>query len=101
MCENQPVSKIRMRSPGESVFARAASAAPVPDEGKIDDGSARAEDAFEPLEDLEAKLGELGSPVVDGRLSDFFQNTIGNVRRTRDLQEMASGMNHMASIRIF
>ena len=38
MCENQPVSKIRMRSPGDSVFTSAASAAPVPDEGNTTTG---------------------------------------------------------------
>ena len=38
MCENQPVSKISTRSPGDSVFASAASQLPVPDEGKITTG---------------------------------------------------------------
>jgi hypothetical protein len=31
--ENQPVSNIRMRSPGESVLQSAASQAPVPEAG--------------------------------------------------------------------
>ena len=44
MWENHPVSKIRMRSPGDSVLASAASQLPVPDEGKIDDRARGLED---------------------------------------------------------
>ena len=38
MCENQPVSAMSTQSPGESVFTSAASAPPLPDDGKMTTG---------------------------------------------------------------
>ena len=94
MCENQPVSKIRIRSPGESVLTSAASAAPVPDAGNTTTGPRVRKTAFQPLEHLEAELGELGAAVIDRRLRDFFQHAIGNVRRPGNLQEVPPCMCH-------
>ena len=47
-CENHPVSKMRTRSPGDSVFTSAASAAPVPDAGKTTTGPRVRKTPFNP-----------------------------------------------------
>ncbi len=61
---------------------------------EYDDRTARAEDAFQSLEHLEAKLSELRAAVIDRGLRDFLQHTIGNVRRPGNLQEMPPCMCH-------
>ena len=62
-----------------------------------DDRAARAEDAFQPLEHLEAEVGELGAAVIDRGLRDFLQHAIGNVRGPGNLQEVSSCMCHMCN----
>src|SRR5262249_18522154 len=60
----------------------------------------RLEHRLEAFQDLEAHLAELGSPVVDGRLVDRAQDAIRNVRRTGNLQEVASALVcHAALVR--
>ena len=84
-CENHPVSKIRMRSPGESVLTSADSAAPVPEEGKSRSGLWSGSHRRNRSKDLVRQFGELGSAVVDGRLAPSRAARVRNVGRTRNL----------------
>ena len=93
MCENQPVSKISMRSPGESVLASAASAAPVPDEGKITVARAEEHTPFT-AKYFDPEVRELGTPMIDGGPGNLVQDTIGNVGRTGDLKEVTATIVH-------
>ncbi len=87
---NWPVSTISTRSPGESVLTRAASQAPVPDDGKMMTGLCGLEDRLDAREDALGELLELRAAVVQDLLAHRIQDALGNRSRSRNLQEMAA-----------
>jgi hypothetical protein len=42
----------------------------------------------------QSEFGKFGSAMIDHRLIDCAQDSIGNVRGTRDLKKMTACMNH-------
>ena len=75
-----------------------ASHAPVPEPDKSPQEPRVLKDRAEAFENLLGQFREFGAAVVDHRLVDGPQNAVGNVGRTRDLEKVATGVNHNRSI---
>ena len=72
------------------MLTSAASAAPVPDAGKMIDGTGSLEDALQPLQNFGRQRGEFRAAVVDDRLIHGPKDAIWNIGRAGDLQKVTA-----------
>ena len=62
--------------------------------GIDDDGTLRLEDGTHALQNFYAQFRKFQTAVVNDRMVDGAQNAIRNVGRARDLQKVATGVDH-------
>ena len=82
---NWPVSTINSSSPGDSVLTRAASHAPVPEEGKMMTGFCGLEQGPHGGQQALAELLEVGAAVIEHLPRHGIEDALRDGRRPRNL----------------
>ena len=97
---NWPVSTINSSSPGDSVLTRAASHAPVPEEGKMMTGFSVLNRGPHGRQQVLAELLEVGAAVIEHLPRHGIEDALRNGRRPRNLQEVAAGVAALVGHRL-